>query len=178
MMNASSQETSANGFFPEDYWNPERSRSNIAHETSKSCEGYDQEDARNKHDHHGTFIQSNNSSNLPCLLNNVVPNSSFLKWDPSNLSLSRFGSYGSVSRDQHHDTDLLYPSLGSPPQTQSYFPSHDHRAGDDQFDPKQLNFQMLSSSTSSSSANFTPFHLSMNPKLFSSEDDAGHGLNK
>ncbi|KAI3813261.1 hypothetical protein L1987_17981 [Smallanthus sonchifolius] len=179
MLNASSQEgikTSAYSLNWEDHWNPDKSKA-TARETSENCEEHDQ-DERNKHDHHGTFVQScnffdrnPNSPNLPGLLNSVVPNSSFLKWDPSNLSLSQFGSYGSVTPHQDDDTALLYPP---PPQTQSYFPSHNHNSCD-QFDPKQLNFQMGSSS---SSTNFTPFHLSMNPKFFSSEDDGEHGLNK
>ncbi|KAM0009412.1 putative transcription factor TCP family [Helianthus debilis subsp. tardiflorus] len=194
-LNASSQQrlegekTSANSLNWEDYWNPDRSKS-IARETSKNCEEHDQEDARNKND--GAFVQScnffernPNSPNLPGLLNNVVPNSSLLKWDPSNLSLSQFGSYGSVTPLQQDDTGLLYPQP-QPPQTQSYFPSHNHNSSE--FDhAKQLNFQMASSSSSS---NFTPplytinqgmrpFHLRMNPKFFSSEDDDGeHGLNK
>ncbi|KAI3665821.1 hypothetical protein L6452_44456 [Arctium lappa] len=230
MLNASTQSeriegVKSSGLNWEDYWNPDKSKA-IARETNEEHD--DQEDSRNKHDqhqqhHHGTFVQSSNffgrnpnSSSLPGLLNNVVPNNSFLKWDPSNLSLSQFGSYGSSIGNHHphqdHDFNmnhvasinhpssqlLLYPSPPQPPppqppQTQSYFPSHDHNTGE--FDPKQqqLNFQMLSSSSTSSShnpnnlssnSNFTPtlytinqgmrpFHLSMNPKFFSSEDDNG-----
>lgn len=232
MLNASSQSermegvktSNSSGLNWEDYWNPDKSKA-IARETNEDHEEHDdQEDSRNKHDHHhhDTFVQSSNffgrnpnSSSLPGLLNNVVPNSnSFLKWDPSNLSLSQFGSYGPVG-NQHQDHDtvqnfnmnhvasinhhpssqlLLYPPPPPPPQTQSYFPSHDHNSGE--FDPKQqLNFQMLSSSSTSShnplssSSNFTPplytinqgmrpFHLSMNPKFFSSEDNGGHESNK
>lgn len=171
----------------EDYWNPDKSKA-TAQDTSEDGQKHDHEDPRNKHDHHHHG-----------LLHNVVPNSSFLKWDPSNLSLSQF-------HHQHDDTVhnfnmnvsalpsmpsgshqvLLYPPQPPPPaQTQSYFPSHNHDSGE--FDPKQLNFQMLSSSSSS---NFTPplytinqgmrpFHLSMNPKFFSSEDhNGGHEPHK
>ncbi|KAK9047882.1 hypothetical protein SSX86_033156 [Deinandra increscens subsp. villosa] len=139
-----------------------------------------------QHDQDGTFVQScnnffernPNSSNLPDLLNShVVPNTSYLKWDPSNLSLSQFGN------DQHdHETVLRYHQ---PPQTQSYFPSHDHNPGE--FDPKQPGFQMVSSSSSGSrftpplytiNQGMRPFHLRMNSKFFSSEDDGEHGLNK
>ncbi|XP_076883312.1 uncharacterized protein LOC143532045 [Bidens hawaiensis] len=150
---------------------------------------HDQEDARNKHDHHATFVPScnffernPNPSNLPDLLNNVVPTNSYLKWDPSNLSLSQFGSYGSVTPHQHEDNVLMYPPQT---QTQTYFPSNSHNSSTE-FDPKQLNFQMLNSSSSSSftpslytiNQETRPFHLRMNPKFFSSEDDGEHGLNK
>lgn len=196
----------------EDYWNPDKSKA-ITQESNEDHD--DREDSGNKHHHHhhGTFVQSSNffgrnpnSSALPGLLTNVVPNNSFLKWDPSNLSLSQFGSYGS-SVGNHHQQDhnfnmnvtsinhpssqlLLYPPPPPPPQTQSYFPSHDHNSGE--FDPKQqLNFQMLSSSSTSShnplssSSNFStplytinqgmrPFHLSMNSKFFSTDDNGSH----
>ncbi|PWA61873.1 transcription factor, TCP [Artemisia annua] len=218
MLNVSSQsergegiKSSVSGVNWEDYWNPDKSKA-IAQETStdQDCEENDQEEARNKHDHHGTFLQSSNffgrnpnSSNLPGMLSNVVPNSSFPKWDPSNLSLSQFGSYGSVTPHQHDDAThnfnmnvaalpaipsgsqvLLYPPPPPAPQTHPYFPSHNHNSSE--FDPKQLNFQMLSSSSSS---NFTPplytinqgmrpFHLSMNPKFFSLEDNGANEANK
>nr|QOH99217.1 cincinnata [Gerbera hybrid cultivar] len=183
----------------EDYWNPDKSKA-IEQETREN----DQEQARNKQDHHGTFVQSSNfftrnpnSPSLPGLLNNVVPNSSFLKWDPSNLSLSQFGSYGSGGSNQQNDTVhnfnmnvaalpsipsesqlLLYPPPPPATQTQSYFPSQDQNSGG--FDRKQPSFQMLNSSGS----NFTPplytinqgmrpFHLSMNPKFFSSDQENG-----
>ncbi|XP_071693593.1 transcription factor TCP5-like [Rutidosis leptorrhynchoides] len=203
MINVSAQErsiegakTGANGLNWEDYWNSDKSKAMAQETNNDDCEEQDQEDARNKNDHHGAFVQSShffgrnpNSSNLPGLLNNVVPNSSFLKWDPSNLSLSQFGSYGSAIPHHNDNNDhnlnmnvtsipsgshpvLLYP----PPQTHSYFPSsHNHNNGE--FDPK-LNFQMLSSSSSSDftpiNQGMRPFHLSMNPKFFSSEDNIGH----
>ncbi|KAF5763746.1 putative transcription factor TCP family [Helianthus annuus] len=220
LINASSQErtegakTSASCLNWDDYWNPDKSKA-ISKETSGNYEENDGEHARNKQDHHGTFVQSSNffernpnSSSLPGLLNNVVPNSSFLKWDPSSLSLSRFGSYGSVAPHQQdgsvHNFNmnvaaslpsvpsgsqvLLYPPPPTQTQTQTqtqlYFPSHDHNSGE--FEPKQPDFQMVSSSSNS---NFTPplytinqgmrpFHLSMNPKFFSSQDNGGHEPNK
>ncbi|KAK1423356.1 hypothetical protein QVD17_18655 [Tagetes erecta] len=196
---------SSSGINWEDYWNPDKSRV-IARETNENYEEHDREDARNKQDHHGTFAQSDNilernpnSSNLPSLLN--IPNNSFLRWDPSNLSLSQFGSYGSVPPHQHDSTIHNFnmnvtalPSIPSgsqvlmypPPSThtQAYFPSHNHNSGE--FDPKQLNFQMMSSSSSSFTPSLytinqgamRPFHLSMNPKFFSSEDNGGHEPNK
>lgn len=199
---------SSSGINWEDYWNPDKSIV-LARETNENYEEHDREDARNKQDHHGTFVQSGNimernpnSSNLPSMLNNAVPNNSFLRWDPSNLSLSQFGSYGSVP--PHHQQDgtvhnfnmnvtalpsvpsgsqvLLYPP--PPTHTQSYFPSHNHNSGE--FEPKQLNFQMMSSSSNSSftpslyaiNQGMRPFHLSMNPKFFSSEDNGEHEPNK
>ncbi|KAJ9564470.1 hypothetical protein OSB04_000436 [Centaurea solstitialis] len=214
--------STSNGLNWEDFWNPDKSKV-TARETNNEVNDQepdqDQEDSRNKHHPGTTFVQPSNffgrnpnSSYLPGLLNNVVPSNSFLKWDPSSLSLSQFGSYGSsvenhqqdhvhnfnmnVATINHHPSSqlLLYPPPQQPPpppppQTQSYFPSHDHNSGE--FDPKQqLSFQMLSSSSSSShnplssSSNFTPplytinqgmrpFHLSMNPKFFSSDDDNG-----
>ncbi|KAI3717017.1 hypothetical protein L1987_68319 [Smallanthus sonchifolius] len=187
LLNASSQErtegakTSASGVNWEDYWTPDKSKG-ILRESSGN---------------HGTFVQSSNffernpnSSSLPSLLNNVVPNSSFLKWDPSNLSLSQFGSYGSVIPHQHDGTvhnfnmNVLYPPPPHPPptQTQSYFPSHNHNSGE--FDPKLLSFPMVSSSSSNFPPPYAinqamkPIHLSMNPKFFSSEDSGGHEPNK
>ncbi|KAM0055419.1 putative transcription factor TCP family [Helianthus debilis subsp. tardiflorus] len=155
LINASSQErtegakTSASGLNWDDYWNPDKSKA-ISKETSGNYEENDAEHARNKQDHHG-------------LLNNVVPNSSFLKWDPSSLSLSRFGSYGSVAPHQQdgsiHNFNmnvaaslpsvhsgsqvLMYPPPPQPTQTQTqlYFPSHDHNSGE--FEPKQPDFQMI-----------------------------------
>ncbi|XP_076913069.1 transcription factor TCP17-like [Bidens hawaiensis] len=183
---AEGAKTSASGLNWEDYWNPDRSKV-VARQTSGNYEEHDHEDARNKQEHHGTFVQSNN------FLNNVVSNGSLLKWDPSNLSLSQFKSYGSVAPNQHDggvhnfNINMVVPSIMYPPpptETQSYFPPHNHNSG--QFDPKQLNFQMLSSSSSSNfvpplytiNQGMRPFHLSMNPKFFSSQDNGGHEPNK
>ncbi|XP_071703152.1 uncharacterized protein [Rutidosis leptorrhynchoides] len=152
MLNVSSQErsiegakTSTSGLNWEDYWNPDKSKA-MAQETNDDCEEHNQEDARNKNDHHGTFAQSSN----------------YLGRNPNSSNFQV----------------VLYPP---PPtlQTQSYFPSNNHNTSE--FDPKQLNFQM---SSSSSSFNFTPnrgmrpFHSSMNPKFFSSEDNVGDEQNK
>ncbi|KAK9064835.1 hypothetical protein SSX86_016217 [Deinandra increscens subsp. villosa] len=206
MMNVSSQErsegtrTNASGLNWEDYWNPDKSKS-IARETSGNYEQHDHEDPRNKQDHNGTFAQSSNflernpnSSNLPNLFNNVVPNNSFLKWDPSNLSLSQFGSTDSHQQDATvHNFNMnvaALPPIPSGSQVLMYPPppihTHPYFPNSGEFDPKQLNFQMLSSSSSS---NFTPplytinqgmrpFHLSMNPKFISSEDKGGNEPNK
>nr|KAJ0210410.1 hypothetical protein LSAT_V11C400222930 [Lactuca sativa] len=156
--NLESVRTNTNGLNWEDYWNPDKSKENKDH----------------------FFVQSSTqSSSLPVVCNNVVPNGSFLKLNPSNLSLSQFGSYGSMAHHQENASDnfnhIAYP-----------LPSHDHNVRY-QFDPKQLTFEMLSSSSSSShqqplssSPLYTinqgmvrPLHLSMNPKLFPSEEN-GH----
>ncbi|CAH1434372.1 unnamed protein product [Lactuca virosa] len=165
MLSACSQseevKSNVNGLNWEDYWNPDKSKA-TARDTSEDGEKLDQEDERNKHDHHGTFVQSSN----------------FFGRNPNSSNLPALPSIPSGSQV------LLYPPPQPPPQTQSYFPSHNHNSGE--FDPKQLNFQMLSSSSSS---NFTPplytinqgmrpFHLSMNPKFFSSEDHGGHEPHK
>ncbi|CAI9276902.1 unnamed protein product [Lactuca saligna] len=165
MLSACSQseevKSNVNGLNWEDYWNPDRSKA-TARDTSEDGENLDPEDKRNKHDQHGTFVQSSN----------------FFGRNPNSSNLPALPSIPSGSQV------LLYPPPQPPPQTQSYFPSHNHNSGE--FDPKQLNFQMLSSSSSS---NFTPplytinqgmrpFHLSMSPKFFSSEDHGGHEPHK
>ncbi|XP_023756210.1 transcription factor TCP17 isoform X2 [Lactuca sativa] len=174
MLSACSQseevKSNVNGLNWEDYWNPDKSKA-TARDTSEDGENLDREDERNKHDHHGTFVQPSNFFGRN-------PNSSNLPVHNFNMNVSALPSIPSGSQV------LLYPPPQPPPQTQSYFPSHNHNSGE--FDPKQLNFQMLSSSSSS---NFTPplytinqgmrpFHLSMNPKFFSSEDHGGHEPHK
>lgn len=189
--NSSSQQISAKSTSInwEDYWNPDHKSKAIARE---NCEDQDQEDAArnlNKHDyhHHGSrfFQSSSNSSNLTGLLNNVDPNTCFLKWDPSsNLSLSQLGSssYGSHEHQHINDNNVhnfnmnvaaaaaltsipsgsLYHPPQPPPQTQSYFPSsHNNNS-------EELNYQ-------TASYGMRPFHLSMNPKFFSSEDNINGG---
>nr|XP_043616666.1 transcription factor TCP17-like [Erigeron canadensis]XP_043616667.1 transcription factor TCP17-like [Erigeron canadensis]XP_043616668.1 transcription factor TCP17-like [Erigeron canadensis]XP_043616669.1 transcription factor TCP17-like [Erigeron canadensis] len=124
------------------------------------------------------------------MLNNFdQPNGSFLKLNPSNLSLSQFGSYESMALDNtsHHNFNINLPGssqfLVYPP------PSHDDHNSRHQFDPKQLNFEMLSSTSSTSSSHnplsssplysinqgmmIRPFHLHMNPKVpnFPSEEN-------
>ncbi|KAK1432922.1 hypothetical protein QVD17_09825 [Tagetes erecta] len=111
------------------------------------------------------------------MFNNVVQNGSFLNLNPSNLSLSQFGSYRSISSHQQE---------GSGSQVLMYQPpSHDHDSRYDQFDPKQvINFELLSSSSSSaqnplgSSPLYTinqgmmrPFHFSMNHNSLSEENE-------
>nr|QOH99218.1 cincinnata [Gerbera hybrid cultivar] len=164
--------TSTNSLSWEDYWNSDKSKE-VSRETMQLR-------AKN-HYHHDTFVQSSNqSSPTPVLFNNVVPNGSFLKWDPSNLSLSQFRSYGSIAAHQQEDTVHNFNINVSGSQLLVYPPSpHDHNSRE--FDLKQLNFEMLSSSSSShhpvSSPLYTinqgmrPFHLSMHPKLFPSEEN-------
>lgn len=112
-----------------------------------------------------------NHTSLTGLINNAATHNSFLRWDPSNLSLSNFGS---------NETELhSFNVLPLPSTTQSYFPAYVGGAGE--FDPKQVHFQMSSSTSSenpppSSNSPITPpyfisqpirpFHLSMTPNLF------------
>ncbi|KAI3784912.1 hypothetical protein L1987_44020 [Smallanthus sonchifolius] len=134
------------------------------------------------------FVQSSDqSSSIPIMFNNVVPNGSFLNLNPSNLSLSRFGStYRSMSSHQQEDAShnfninvsgshlLVYPP-----------PSHDHNSRYLQFDPKQLNYELLSSSSHNPLASsplyainqgmIGPFHLSMNPNSLSEENEQDKG---
>ncbi|KAI3726162.1 hypothetical protein L1987_65959 [Smallanthus sonchifolius] len=155
--------TNGNGINWEDYGNPNKSKEKDTF-----------------------FVQSSDqSSSIPIMFNNVVPNGSFLNLNPSNLSLSRFGSaYRSMSSHQQEDAShnfninmsgshlLVYPP-----------PSHDHNSRYLQFDPKQLNFELLSSSSSSShnplassplyainQGMIGPFHLSMNPSEENEQD--------
>lgn len=194
------------------YWNPDKSKEvTISRETKrlnqeegKQDDGHD----RQGNDHNGAFVSSSNffsranhSSSVPAgLLNNVVPNNSFLRWDPSNLSLSQFGSHGlstpHQTEDIHSFNVVPLPNIPSgshqllvyPPQTQSYFPSHVSNASG------EINFQMLSSSTSQNplpisttaltppiyaiSQGMRPFHLSMNPKFFPSQNNSENEPNK
>ncbi|CAN4082700.1 unnamed protein product [Withania somnifera] len=102
---------------------------------------------------------SNNNNNNALGYNN----SNFLKWDPSNLSLAHHHGDNSVShqRDQDiHNFNLMSSMpLGShhhhqvvvyPPGLPQFFHQHNitGASSSDQFDPKEINFQMLNSSGS------------------------------
>ncbi|XP_059641338.1 transcription factor TCP5-like [Cornus florida] len=144
-----------------------------------------------------------NHSSLPGLPNHSMPYNSFYRWDPSNFSLSNIGSHGfTVPRTEDLQNLNVLPlastlSLPSgsqvfvcpPGTTQSYFPSHVSTSAE--FDPKQINhFQMLSSSSQnpmsssltpplySISQSVRPFQLSMNSKLFSSQNNSESQSNK
>ncbi|CAN4079472.1 unnamed protein product [Withania somnifera] len=88
-------------------------------------------------------------------------NSSFLKWDPSNLSLAHSENqhhHGDNSGSHQHNQDIhnfnLMTSmpLGSHHQVVVYPPglpqSFHHGASSSDFDPKEINFQMLNKSGS------------------------------
>lgn len=116
------------------------------------------------------FPRTNHSNPLP---------GSYLRWEPSNLSLSNFGGHGLTpeAENLHNFNVFPLPSTLSMP----YYPSHATAPGD--FD-KQTDFRMLGSSlqTAPSSANsltpplysisqaMRPFHLGMIPKLFPSSN--------
>lgn len=127
------------------------------------------------------FSRPNNpSSSLPSFLNNnVMPQSSFVRWDPnSDLSLSNFGH---IAPDFHSfmpsGSQVLECPQATPTTTQSYFPPLVAPMGE--FEPKQINFQMLGSGNSQNpplsnplygmNHAMRPFQLIMtSPKPFSS----------
>ncbi|XP_071711458.1 uncharacterized protein [Rutidosis leptorrhynchoides] len=168
MINVDSQDenleegkTNINGLNWEDHWNINKSK---------------------EKDDNFSVQSSNHSSPLPVMFNNVVPNRSFLKMNPSNLSLSQFGCYGSMTPHQQEDsTRHNFNSNVAGSQLFAYpASSHHHDNSRNLFDTKRLNFEMLSSSSSNlSSPLFTmnqgmmirPFNLSMNPKPFISEEN-------
>ncbi|KAK4367610.1 hypothetical protein RND71_011402 [Anisodus tanguticus] len=115
-------------------------------------------------------LKSNSSINwdnvsLESSSNNALGyNSNFLKWDPSNLSLAHSENHhhhhGANSVSHQHDQDIhnfnfnLMSSmpLGSqtvvyPPGLPQFFHQHNIVAGtsSSEFDPKEINFQMLNS---------------------------------
>ncbi|GJS55799.1 transcription factor, TCP [Tanacetum coccineum] len=161
MINAASQSENLEGFKTstswEDYWNPNKS----------------------KEKNHFFAHSSNQSSSVPLTFNDAVPNGSFLKLNPSSLSLAQFGSYGSMAPHQQEGSSHNFNTNMSGSQLLVYpSQSHDHNSRI-HIDPKQLNFEMLSSSSSSNShiplytmsqGMIRPFHLSMNPKPFPSQD--------
>ncbi|KAI3669951.1 hypothetical protein L6452_41461 [Arctium lappa] len=176
--------TSTNRSNWEDYWIPDKSKEKDEYPGEEKDE---YPGAKNDHDHnHAILIQSSNQSSS--MFTNGMQNGSFLKWNPSNLSLSQFGSYGSSIATHHEQDNTVHNfnvNVSGSHQLLAYPPpSHDHHnsRGHQFFDSKQLNLEMLSPSSSSSrnplsSSLYTinqgmrPFHLSMNPKLFPSEED-------
>ncbi|XP_022884165.1 transcription factor TCP13-like [Olea europaea var. sylvestris] len=138
-----------------------------------------------------------NQSSLPGFLNNAMPYNSFLRWDPSNLSLSHSRSAGLPAQPEDFHNFNLAPLSSSavsvpsgshqvlvyqPRMTQTYFPSPD------EFDPKQVNFQMLNpSSLLSNSLTLPihstpepvgPFHFSMTASVPPSQNNGGRKSNK
>ncbi|KAK4393190.1 Transcription factor TCP13 [Sesamum angolense] len=121
------------------------------------------------------FSSSQNPSSLP--INAVNPYNSFVRWDPSNLTLSHpTRSHGLTAQPEdwhnfslvplqptlstvpsrshyhhhhHHHQVLVYQPAGL--STQSYFPSQ-MAPTDTEFDPKQVNFQSSHVSNSSLSS--------------------------
>ncbi|KAL2499860.1 Transcription factor TCP13 [Abeliophyllum distichum] len=113
-----------------------------------------------------------NQSSLPGFLNNAMPYNSFLRWDPSNLSLSQSGSAGLTAQPEDFHNFNLVPLPSSavsvpsgshqvlvyqPRMTQSYFPSPE------EFDPKQVNFQMLNPNSQLSNSLTSPVHPTTQP---------------
>ncbi|MCD9558601.1 hypothetical protein HAX54_016046 [Datura stramonium] len=127
-------------------------------------------------------INKNNSSinwdNVPLEPSNnnaaLGYNSNFFKWDPSNLSLAH--SENQHHHHHHHDQDIhnfnLMSSmpLGShqvvvyPPGLPPFFHQHNIAgASSSEFDPKEINFQMLNNSGSENplSSTTNPFRHSI-----------------
>ncbi|KAK4417586.1 Transcription factor TCP13 [Sesamum alatum] len=140
---------------------------------------------------------SQNPSSLP--ITAINPYNSFVRWDPSNLTLSHpprshgltaaqpedWHNYSLVplqttlsvpSGSHHHHQVLVYqPGLS----THSYFPSQISPATNtDQFDPKQVNFQSshvsnssLSSPVDSTTQPVRPIHFNMTANLLPSQNN-------
>ncbi|XP_060194206.1 transcription factor TCP17 [Lycium barbarum] len=131
-------------------------------------------------------LKSNSNINwdiVPLEPSNNNAYSNFLKWDPSNLSLAHSENshhhHGANSVCHQHDQDIhnfnLMSSmpLGSqvvvyPPGLPQFFHQHNIAgASSSEFDPKEINFQMLNSgsensfrhSIDSTSQSIRPFHF-------------------
>ncbi|CAI9758698.1 unnamed protein product [Fraxinus pennsylvanica] len=149
------------------------------------------------------YVSANNlfprpcQSSLPGVLNNAMPYNPFLRWDPSNLSLSHSRSAGlTVQPEDFHNFNLVpLPSSAvsvpsgshqvlvyQPRMTQSYFPSPE------EFDPKHVDFQMLNPSSQlsnsltspvhSTTEPVRPFHFSMTASLLPTQNNGGREPNK
>ncbi|CAA2996063.1 Hypothetical predicted protein [Olea europaea subsp. europaea] len=149
------------------------------------------------------YVSTNNlfprpiQSSLPGFLNNAMPYNSFLRRDPSNLSLSHSRSAGLPAHPEDFHNFNLVPLPSSavsvpsgshqvlvyqPRMTQSYFPSPG------EFDPKQVNFQMLNPSSQlsnsltlpihSTAEPVRPFHFSMTASVLPSQNNGGRESNK
>ncbi|KAL8231466.1 hypothetical protein R6Q57_001244 [Mikania cordata] len=173
MINVASQsetlegaKTNTNGINWEDYCNPRKSK--------------EKDDA---------FVQASDHqySSVPIMFNNVVPNGSFLNLNHSNLSLSQFGSYRSMSSHQLEDPSHNFNMNMSGSQLLVYPPQSQEHNSRYPFYPKQLNFELLSSSSSSSHNPFAsplyttnqgmmrPFHQCMNSNSLSEKNEQDKG---
>lgn len=139
----------------------------------------EEEDNNNRNSLSNNFFSSRNSSNGGLgLLNSISSSahhqsqqqqptySSMMRWDPSTLSLAQ--SHPAVTDDFHSNFNVLQQhqvlvyqpaAAGGIAAGHTYFPSHIN----DQYQPKQINFQMLMSSSSTNSVDEgTPFHSTTN----------------
>ncbi|XP_076946359.1 uncharacterized protein LOC143617798 [Bidens hawaiensis] len=136
------------------------------------------------------FVQSSDqSSSVPITLNNFVPDGSFLNLNPSHFSLSQCESYGSMSPPQQEDTSHNFNIINNVPGSHDlvYSPSSHNPNTRYHFDPKHLNFELVSSFSSSSHIPFAspfytinlgmirPFYLNMNPNSLSKENEQDKG---
>lgn len=145
------------------------------------------------------FLSRQNPSSLPSLLNSATaPYNSFVRWDPSNLSLSHPPiSLGLTAQHEDLHNFSLVQSMSVPPgshqvlvyqpvmTTQPYFPSQIAPTNPG-FDPKQPSF--LSSDLTNSSLTspvdhsttqpLRPFHFGMTADLLPSQNKAVNEQNK
>ncbi|KAL5749039.1 hypothetical protein ACOSQ2_026336 [Xanthoceras sorbifolium] len=141
----------------------------------------DQKEENGTSDYTGQrFFPVANHSSMPGLLNNTMPFNPYYHWEPSNLSLSQYGSHDFLSQNENSlntntlplQSSLAFPS-GShlffcPPATvPSLFPSYaPYVSTPAETDSRQMNhFQLLSST---SQHNILPNSLTINsqPKPF------------
>ncbi|CAK9162995.1 unnamed protein product [Ilex paraguariensis] len=201
-------ELSRSSFWSSDVSMRDKSKG-VARETANDEETWTKRNEEGKQgdqlEGHSAYASSSNlfprpSHSLPGFLNNGMPYSSFLRWDPANLSLSNPGSYELTPQtDDFHNLNVMsLPSTLSvatgsqvlvyPPAIQAYLPSPVTAAVE--LDPKQINFQMLSPSSQNPMSNslaptlqslnqsMRPFQFSMTPRFLASQSVSRPGLNK
>lgn len=143
--------------------------------TRSSEEGKQHSNNYESTSHGAAYFSSNNffsrlghstSPSLGLLNSTVLPYNSLIRWDPSNLSLSQSGSPSGLTpvpqpEDFHNFSVVPLPSTMSVPSggpqvlvyqpassiTQSYFPSHIAPPVTVDYAQKQIEFQMLNSTT-------------------------------
>ncbi|CAK9186000.1 unnamed protein product [Ilex paraguariensis] len=164
------------------FWNSDASMRDKSKGVSREISNDEGKQGDDLEDHSAYVSSSNlfrrqNHSSLPGgLLNSGMPYNSFLRWDRANLSLSHPGSHELTpqTEDFHNFTVVPLPStlsmptgphvLVCPPGTQPYFPSPVTTAMES--DPKQINFQMLSSGSQHPIPNsLAQFQLSMTSQM-------------
>ncbi|KAK2973997.1 hypothetical protein RJ640_015052 [Escallonia rubra] len=138
------------------------------------------------------FFPLTNQSSFPSFLNSTMPYN-YYQWEPSNLSLSQFGSQGFPSHaDPSNIPSIPLPSsLALPSASPLFFPPYMSTLVDgDQRQVNQLQFWSSSSQQTLPNSLITPLHLigyptksfqlNLNPESHSRNDDdidkGGSGL--